>query len=123
MAGNLLTVGLYDLELSSRIGILPQEKLIPQSYRVTLEVTFSPWNLEREPENLEYSISYLDLYNIVKAHFERGGDLLEGMAIGISTDVLQQFKTIKKGRIEILKLNPPIPGIVGNAGIKYFFEK
>lgn len=117
----LLIAGFYDTEFTARIGVLPQEKIIPQTYVASLEVSYSPAALLCHTDSIEAAVSYVDLYEIAKKEFETGANLLETIAIKTAEAVKSQFPYIKSGNIHIFKLNPPVAGMVGKTGIKYFF--
>lgn len=118
----IMTVGIYDVELTANIGLLPQEKVIDQTYRITAEVEYNPAGLMCSPDSIDNTISYVEIFNIVNKVFSEGADLLETVAMKVAQNLSARFPQIQKGHIDILKLNPPIPGIVGNAGVKYFFQ-
>lgn len=120
---NTLSIGLYDIKFNRCLGLLTQEKRVSQEFRLTVEVIIPASPAEQSPRSLDASISYAEMYEIVETEFNREAELLETIAIEMAKSLQQRWPEIEKGRIEIIKENPPIPGITGNAGIKYFFEK
>ena len=122
MSGMNMTVGIYEVEITAHIGLLPQEKVIDQAYRITAEVEYNPAALMCSPDNIGGTISYVEIFDIISKVFAEGADLLETVAMKAAKNLTARFPQIQKGHIDILKLNPPIPGIAGNAGVKYFFQ-
>lgn len=116
-----LSVGLYDAHFSACIGLLPQEKIIPQSYVASVEVSYVPASLLTHPDQIDATISYVDIFDITADAFSEGANLLETVAISIANKLKDTFPSIQSGYVQIFKLNPPIPKCTGKTGIKYFF--
>ncbi len=118
-----VTIGLYDVELHGHIGLLKQEETLLQTYRVEVEVTVPGEDVALRREDLNASVSYADLYEIVERRISEGGALLETVAVDIAERILSRWEHVESGYVRLLKLNPPICGMKGSAGIKYFFRK
>lgn len=122
---NSFTIRLIDVRFDIRIGILPQEQIVSQPVSISLEVSIASKDFETSfpEENLQVSISYAELYRLMEEEMKDGSGLLETLAVRLSRRIQESYPSVLKGVIEITKLNPPIPGMAGKAGIKYFFEK
>ena len=122
---NSFTIRLIDVRFDIRIGILPQEQIVSQPVSISLEVSIASKDFETSfpEENLQASISYAELYRLMEEEMKDGSGLLETLAVRLSRRIQKSYPSVLKGVIEITKLNPPIPGMAGKAGIKYFFEK
>ncbi|MBD5307178.1 MAG: dihydroneopterin aldolase [Bacteroides sp.] len=122
---NSFTIRLIDVRFDIRIGILPLEQIVSQPVSISLEVSIASKDFETSfpEENLQVSISYAELYRLMEEEMKDGSGLLETLAVRLSRRIQESYPSVLKGVIEITKLNPPIPGMAGKAGIKYFFEK
>lgn len=116
-----LAVGIYDVEFSGCIGLLPQEKSIPQLFKVSAEVHFCEDPSEILQDDLKTTINYADLFSLISDEFKSPPDLLETLAVRICLKIKQKWPKVSKGYIDILKLNPPMEGFVGKAGVKFLF--
>lgn len=120
-AGGLMTVGMYDIIMPGRHGVMPQERLTGHDFKVTAEVTFPATPLILHPDSLEATVSYADIYEICLTEIQKPRQLLETVALSIAGAMTTRWPQIKSGEITIIKLSPPIPGIQGNTGVTYRF--
>lgn len=72
-------------------------------------------------DDIEATISYADVYEELVRAMNRPRRLLESVAKDFASVCLERWGSIKSGEIEIVKTVPPIPGMIGEAGIKYIF--
>lgn len=118
---NEFIIKLKDAEIPGRHGLLPQEALTGHLFIVNLEVAMSAEEFIRDLENLNKSISYAELYEVVANEMSRPRKLLETLAVEIASRLKERWPEIKRGRIEIVKKAPPIPGFSGDAGVEFIF--
>ena len=69
--------------------------------------------------SLKQTINYVEVYDIVKRHFERPRQLLEMLAQEITEDIHESDARIRSVEIHINKLNPPIANFIGSVGVSY----
>ena len=105
---------LKDLRFYAYHGVFDGEKKIGNEFRVSFSV-FMPFNESIDTDDLEKTVSYADLYEIVKEEMQSPKNLLEKVTSDIARRVKKEFPIITRGRIEIEKVHPPIPGILGSA--------
>ena len=105
---------LYDLRFYAFHGVFEEEKKTGNEFRVSLKVTL-PFKEEVLNDDIDSTVSYADLYEIIKTEMEKPRNLLEKLAIDIVKRIIENFPEVKKGRIEIEKIHPPIPGMLGTA--------
>lgn len=113
-------ISLRKLRFHAFIGVGERERVIGNEFEVSLSVKI-PFNPEMGADDLEATISYADLYEVVTDVMTRPRKLLERVAIEIAEIIKQRWADIESGEIEIIKIAPPIPGITGEAGVKLFF--
>ncbi len=113
-------ISLKNLRFHAYIGVIERERIIGNEFEVNLEVRL-PFHEEMAADNLDATISYADLFEVVSAAMSRPRKLLERVATEIIREVYEKWPVIESGEIEIVKVAPPIPGISGEAGVKLFF--
>lgn len=116
-----MSVGIYDVEICSCVGLMPLEKRVTQTYLVNVELCFPyPPNSDAK-EDIRKTVNYADLYSLVKSEFANPPSLLETLAERISQKIKDHWEMVVRGYVSIKKLNPPIEGMIGMAGIKLEF--
>ena len=110
----LYKVQLHNLIFFAFHGIYEEEKILGNQFQVSLEVTISN---HAAFENIEDTLNYISLFEIVKTKMNQRFDLLESLAQSIIHEVYSKDKRVEEIAISIKKMNPPIKGINGNVGI------
>lgn len=118
---NKFQISLSDLHFYSRHGVFAQEHTVGNEFTVDCSVMISADKFIADDDNLDLTISYADIFEVIKAEMDSPKRLLETVAVRIANSLKQKFPEIESGHIEIVKLAPPIPGIVGKSSVKYFF--
>lgn len=113
-------IKLSGLRFHSYHGVLPQEQKIGNEFMVSVSVSI-PFNLDILNDNLEATISYADIYDIVADEMQRARKLLETVAATISLRIKEKWPHIIDGNISICKSTPPIAGITGSSEVEIFF--
>ena len=113
-------ISLRDLRFYAYHGVFEEEKKIGNEFRVSLSV-FLPFKESLKEDLLDDTVSYAALYEIVKEEMEKPRNLLEKVAIEIAERIKKKFPEVRKGRVEVEKIHPPIPGILGTAAVALNF--
>ena len=97
-------------------GVLPQERVVGANYilNIAIDTDFS-WAMTTD--ELDGTISYAEVYEVVKAEMAVPSKLLEHVAFRICRALFDRFPTAKTIHLEILKGNPPIGADCAGAGI------
>ncbi len=112
-------IKLIDVGFFSKIGVFEEERIDGNKFILNLEVAIDACNFKKE--ELETTISYAEIYEIVKEIMGEERLLLETVAVEIKERLTERWPDIRGGRIEIIKTRPPIEGIDGSCGIEYLF--
>jgi len=91
-------------------GVLPEETRLGQRFKVDLIVEL---DLKRagQTDELQESISYVDLYHVCKKVVEgRACKLIEAVAERIAEQILVKFDKVSVVTVKVVKPDPPIPG-------------
>lgn len=113
-------IKLTDLHFHAHHGVLPQETKVGNEFIVSVSIAI-PFNEAILDDDLDATISYADIYDIVKEEMDKPKKLLETVAAMISIRIKQRWNEILCGEIKICKSTPPIPGISGASEVDFFF--
>ena len=105
------TIKLKNIRIFSNHGCLEEEEKIGSDYRVDLTV-HGDLSLSAETDSLEDTIDYVHLNKIVKEEMAIRSKLLETVAQRILVRTLSELSLVKKVKVCVSKINPPIGGDV-----------
>jgi dihydroneopterin aldolase len=97
-------------------GVSMQEKTVGNNFVVDLSYSF-PMDKAFESDDLNDTINYADVYNVIKLEMERPSNLIEHVTERISNALKSEFPQITYLKIKLSKLNPPIEGEIYSASI------
>jgi len=104
------TIYLNKMEFYGYHGVLPEETTLGQKFLVDLKVQ-TDLKQAGQTDNLEESISYVDLFEVCKSIVEgKPFKLIEAVAEKIAQETLLQFMKVSSVTVKVIKPNPPIPG-------------
>ena len=98
-------------------GCLTEETKIGSDYRVDLQVKAN-LQTSAQTDDLNDTVDYVLLNNIVKEEMAIASKLLETVAKRVLDRVFKESNTVEKVTISISKMNPPIGGDVEMVTIK-----
>jgi dihydroneopterin aldolase len=100
-----------NIRLFSNHGCLEEEAKIGSEYRVDIEIKA---NLKKSAHTDELSdtVDYVHLNRIVKEEMAIRSKLLEQVAQRILNRFFKELKMLKKAKVAVSKINPPIGGNV-----------
>lgn len=111
---------LRDIQCYAHHGCLPQETLIGSPYIVNVSVS-ADLSKSCQSDELEHTIDYVSLNTIVKEEMAIPSKLLEHVAQRILDRICTTFTEVKKAKVCVEKLNPPIGGEV--VGVRVCLKK
>jgi len=117
--GYLQTVALKDVKCHAFHGYYPEEQLTGIYFMVDATVTFLPNN---DTENLERTVNYEVLNNIILEEMKRTKKMLETVVKNILDRIVNYYPFILTGEVGIRKLNPPMPGQVGHSFVQLSYK-
>jgi len=97
-------------------GVMKQERIVGNTYRVDLKL-FLDLSKAIQSDNLEDTINYADIFNLVKEEMSIPSQLLEHIAGRIVQKIRQKYTNISKISIRLAKQNPPIKGEIQEAAV------
>ena len=112
----MITVRLNKMKFFAHHGWHDEESITGTEFEVSVFVSFNP---KKNIEELNDTINYVSVFNIVKKRFCNPAKLLETLAEQITEDIHKTDDRISVINIIIDKVNPPIATFTGTAGITY----
>lgn len=108
---------LEDVKIYACHGVLPEENIIGTYYILNTEIHTDLWKAA-ESDNLEDTISYADVNEIIHNEMKIKSKLLEHVAGRIISKIHGKFPEISYIRLKITKTAPPMKGEMRGASIE-----
>ena len=105
------TILLENMKFHAFHGVLPEERIVGNTYSVTVKFTFDFSKAAKE-DNLDETINYAEVHELVKNEMRQESKLIEHVAQRILDRILHQFPQIKSLEVQLSKHNPPLSGEV-----------
>lgn len=112
-----LTIELKQVRFYGYHGLYENESFTGNEFEIDLRVSIQP--AVDVIRNMEESISYVNLFELVKKRMQQREDLLETLAMDIANLVNKEFTGVKTVFISITKLSPPFENFSGKVGVTY----
>ena len=109
-------IRLKDIRIYAHHGCLPQETIIGSDYLVQLCVE-ADLSTSALSDQLEDTVDYVLLQNIVAQEMATPSQLLEHVAWRINRQVIEQCAMVEWSEVVVSKINPPIGGDVDRVSV------
>ncbi|MDL2223618.1 dihydroneopterin aldolase [Bacteroidales bacterium OttesenSCG-928-M11] len=109
-------IELKQIKFFSYHGVMEQERIIGNTYILDIELRVDITKA-MESDNLEDTINYALIYELIKKEMEIPSKLLEHIAGRIIKRLKKEFPTIQNIKLRIAKQRPPIEGEIKEAAI------
>lgn len=97
-------------------GVLPQETVVGNTFIVNLKIRVD-FMEACISDDLSHTISYADVYHIIKREIDIPSKLLEHVAYRILKAIRSEYSQIEEIELKLSKRNPPIGGQMDYASI------
>jgi len=97
-------------------GAIAQERIVGNTYRVDLKL-FLDLSKAIESDNLEDTLNYADIYNLIKKEMTTSSHLIEHITGRIVQKIKERYPQVSKIKIRLAKINPPVEGEMKEAAI------
>lgn len=114
------TVFLDEVRFHAFHGVMPQERAVGADFTVWLTVGYD-FVKAAESDDLSDTISYADLYEVVRSEMDKPSQLLEHVALRIVKAVASRWPKVEKIDIRLVKDNPPMGADCKGAGVEMHF--
>jgi hypothetical protein len=98
-------------------GVMPQERLTGNDYRVDLKIDF-PLETAVGSDDVNDTLNYATVYTAVKEEMDVPSQLIERVAYRIADRLFRMFKAINEVEIKVEKYNPPMGADCEGAGVE-----
>lgn len=113
----MITVELKQVRLFAYHGLYPEERKTGNEFEISLFVSYEEGN--DGIASIQHTINYAELFELVKQEFDTPVDLLETLVIQMAATIKKEYPVVKKIRMTVDKLHPPISGFKGTVGVSY----
>lgn len=98
-------------------GCFQQERAIGTHF--TVDIVFNTDTSRAEQsDNIADTVSYLDVYQIVKREMQQPSNLLEHVARRVGEAVLREFPAVSDIKMKVSKMNPPLGGQMHSVSVE-----
>ena len=108
---------LREVRFHANHGVMPQERTVGTDFTVDLRVEY-PFAVAMKSDNVDDTLNYAQLYNLVKKEMAQPSRLLEHVAGRIAEAVFREFPSSIPIDLCITKVNPPMGADCGGAGVE-----
>lgn len=105
----MIKIGLSNIETHGHHGVFKEEQEKGNLFFTDVDIWYKSKKSVKTDE-LEDTFDYQIIHDVVKSEMEKPSKLLEHLAGRIIKTLATKDKRIKKIRVQIAKLNPPIDG-------------
>lgn len=109
-------IQIENMEFYSFHGHFKEERIVGNKFIVDLTIE-TDMSAPAESDNLKDAVNYQRAYEIVKLQMEMKSHLLEHIAGRILDAIYAEMKGIRKVRVKVSKLNPPMGGKIGAVSV------
>jgi len=97
-------------------GVMEQEKQVGNTFTVDVKIYFD-FEEAMRTDDLNYTINYASVYEMVKQEMDIPSDLIEHVAGRILQRLQNAFPQIQEIDIRVAKKNPPFGGDIREAAV------
>lgn len=115
-------VFIKNIRFHAQHGVMEQERRVGGEFLVTVEVKAK---IQKAflTDNVEHTINYATILEIVKKEMSTPSALLEHVAARVADSIMQEFDTVYEVMLEIVKVNPPMGAQCDGAGVRALFTR
>lgn len=109
-------ISMEQMEFYAFHGVYSEERTVGARFLVDLTMNI---DLKKagQSDQLEDTINYELVYNVVRAEMKIPSQLIEHVAYRIKNTLTEQFPEIQKLTLKVTKLNPPLGGKIGSVSV------
>ncbi len=114
----MIEINLNGMKFYAHHGVLEQEQVVGNNFEVNLSLLMNNDDSILS-DNLDDTINYAEVYQLVKEEMTIKSKLLEHLAGRIANRILSEFQTVSSITIEVKKLAPPFHCDLNYVSIKF----
>lgn len=109
-------IKLKNMEFHAYHGCLEHEQELGNTYLVSVKLDVDT-SLAEKTDQLHDTLNYKQVYEVVKEQMQMPSKLIEHAGNRIIEAIFQHFVQVKKIKVKLSKLNPPVGGKVQSVSI------
>ena len=113
----MAVITINDMRFYAHHGCFEQERVIGTHFRVDMSFATDTKKAEVS-DNIVDTVSYLDVYQVVKAEMMKPSHLLEHVARRVGERALEDFPAVDAVTVKVSKLNPPLGGQMASVSVE-----
>ncbi len=117
----MLTIELTQLIFHGYHGLYEDEKTAGGEFEVNVSIDHHPGKIP--VTNLEQTIDYSAVYELIKQSMQRRTYLLETIATKLAQEILLKFSQAEEVRVSIKKAHPPIKAFEGQVAVIFCLKR
>jgi dihydroneopterin aldolase len=111
----MIAIELVNVHIHAFHGIYDGEEKVGNPYVINLSVKYD--ERENDFNEINDTINYVELFNIVKQRMQIPTNLLEKICVNIIRHIKHQYPNVKEIDLSIRKLQAPISDFQGDVGV------
>ena len=109
-------ISINDIKLYAYHGCLKEEGLIGSNYIVNIKI-LTDYSRASINDDLSFTVDYCLVFEIVKREMKIRSRLIEHAVNRIAGALKNEISTIKRVKVTLLKIAPPVNGDVGSVSV------
>ena len=102
-------IELRDIHIYAHHGVMPQEREVGAWFTIDIVLNINNFTCT-ENDNIEGTVSYADVYEIICKEMKEPSNLLEHVCKRISDSIYRAFAQVQEIEITLCKDTPPMGG-------------
>ncbi|MGN0282092.1 MAG: dihydroneopterin aldolase [Prevotella sp.] len=98
-------------------GVMPQENIVGADFTVSVRIGYN-FTKAAESDNVEDTVSYADIYELLRSEIAISSKLLEHVAWRMVESIRSHFPDVDSIDLTLTKLNPPMGAECDGAGVE-----
>lgn len=112
----MYTIHLKNVQLYGKHGLFPGEQLTGGMFTLNIDCRFEHASTVTQ---LEETVDYESVYQLVRKKFEEPYALLETLAAELAAEIYKGFPFLSEISVNIIKQKPPIGALNGSTGVTF----
>ena len=108
---------LSDVRFHAYHGVMPQERTVGADFAVSAKIGYD-FSLAAETDDVADTLSYADVYELIKTEMAKPSRLLEHVAGRMVKAIGERFAGVQSIDVTVVKLNPPLGADCSGAGVE-----
>ncbi len=109
-------IHIEDMEFYAFHGHFKEEQIVGNRFLVDLTIE-TDMSVPARTDSLKDALNYQKAYQIVKTEMSKKSYMLENIASRILDALYAEMDGIKKAKVKVSKMNPPMGGKIGSVSV------